>query len=153
MIEQIQDIICFLSLGIAGFVIVGLELMLLILIIASYLLSFEIIVTNEDFIRTLVIKLIAWGWTLFDWHWILLKAIMGGSKVLLAIVLFGYVISLFMVRICAGINYLLHNAKTPIFIYPHCLWGLSITNKALLPDSGNKAFILCSIKVASISQN
>lgn len=67
IIEQIQDAIYFLSLGIVGFVIVSLGLMLLILILASYLLSFEIIVTNEDFIRTLVIKLIARGWTLFDW--------------------------------------------------------------------------------------
>ncbi|GKH70615.1 hypothetical protein CE91St3_04780 [Parabacteroides merdae] len=90
IIEQIQDAIYFLSLGIVGFVIVSLGLMLLILILASYLLSFEIIVTNEDFIRTLVIKLIAWGWTLFDWLWILLKAIMR-SRVLLAIVFFGYV--------------------------------------------------------------
>ena len=63
IIEQIQDAIYFLSLGIVGFVIVSLGLTLLILIIASYLLSFEIIVTNEDFIRTLVIKLIAWGLT------------------------------------------------------------------------------------------
>ena len=84
IIEQIQDAIYFLSLGIVGFVIVSLGLMLLILILASYL------VTNEDFIRTLVIKLIAWGWTLFDWLWILLKAIMR-SRVLLAIVFFGYV--------------------------------------------------------------
>ena len=90
IIEQIQDAIYFLSLGIVGFVIVSLGLMLLILILASYLLSFEIIVTNEDFIRTLVIKLIAWGWTLCDWLWILLKAIMR-SRVLLAIVFFGYV--------------------------------------------------------------
>ena len=115
IIEQIQDAIYFLSLGIVGFVIVSLGLMLLILILASYLLSFEIIVTNEDFIRTLVIKLIAWGWTLFDWLWILLKAIMR-SRVLLAIVLH---ISLFMVRICADINHLLHNAKMYIFVHPH----------------------------------
>ena len=90
IIEQIQDAIYFLSLGIVGFVIVSLGLTLLILIITSYLLCFEIIVTNEDFIRTLVIKLIARGWTLFDWLWILLKAIMR-SRVLLAIVFFGYV--------------------------------------------------------------
>lgn len=91
MIEQIQDVVYFLSLGIAGFVIVSLGLMLLILIIASYLLSFEIIVTNEDIIRTLVIKLIVLGWTLLDWLWILLKAITG-SRVLLAITVLGYII-------------------------------------------------------------
>lgn len=91
MIEQIQDVVYFLSLGIAGFVIVSLGLMLLILIIASYLLSFEIIVTNEDIIRTLVIKLIVWGWTLLDWLWILLKAITG-SRVLLTITVLGYII-------------------------------------------------------------
>ncbi len=91
MIEQIQDIVYFLSLGIAGFVIVSLGLMLLILIIASYLLSFEIIITNEDLIRTLVIKLIVWGWTLLDWLWILLKAITG-SRVLLTITTLGYII-------------------------------------------------------------
>ena len=45
---------------------------------------------------------------------------------------------------------LLHNGKTFIFVHPHSLWGLSITNKALFPDSGNKAFILRSVKVASI---
>lgn len=90
-IEQIQDIVYFLSLGIAGFVIVSLGLMLLILIIASYLLSFEIIITNEDLIRTLVIKLIVLGWTLLDWLWILLKAITG-SRVLLTITTLGYII-------------------------------------------------------------
>ena len=90
-IEQIQDAVYFLSLGIVGFVIVSLGLMLLILIIASYLLSFEIIVTNEDIIRTLVIKLIVWGWTLLDWLWILLKAITG-SRVLLTITVLGYII-------------------------------------------------------------
>lgn len=90
-IEQIQDAVYFLSLGIVGFVIVSLELMLLILIIASYLLSFEIIVTNEDIIRTLVIKLIVWVWTLLDWLWILLKAITG-SRVLLTITTLGYII-------------------------------------------------------------
>ena len=91
MIEQIQDTVYFLSLGIVGFVIVSLGLMLLILIIASYLFSFEIIITNEDLIRTLVIKLIVWGWTLLDWLWILLKAITG-SRVLLAITVLGYII-------------------------------------------------------------
>ena len=91
MIEQIQDIVYFLSLGIAGFVIVSLGLMLLILIIASYLLSFEIIITNEDLIRTLVIKLIVLGWTLLDWLWILLTAI-PGSRVLLTITTLGYII-------------------------------------------------------------
>ena len=90
-IEQIQDAVYFLSLGIVGFVIVSLGLMLLILIIASYLLSFEIIVTNEDIIRTLVIKLIVLGWTLLDWLWILLKAITG-SRVLLTITTLGYII-------------------------------------------------------------
>ena len=90
MIEQIQDTVYFLSLGIVGFVIVSLELMFLILIIASYLFSFEIIITNEDLIRTLVIKLIVWGWTLLDWLWILLKAITG-SRVLLAITVLGYI--------------------------------------------------------------
>ncbi|WP_075964489.1 hypothetical protein [Parabacteroides massiliensis] len=90
MIELIQDIICFLLWGIAGFAIVGLGLMFLILIIASYLLSFEIIITNEDLIRTLVIKLIAWGWTFLDWLWILLKVITG-SRVLLTIAFLGYV--------------------------------------------------------------
>ena len=89
--QQIQDAVYFLSLGIVGFVIVSLGLMLLILIIASYLLSFEIIVTNEDIIRTLVIKLIVWGWTLLDWLWILLKAITG-SRVLLTITVLGYII-------------------------------------------------------------
>lgn len=91
MIEQIQDAVYFLSLGIVGFVIVSLGLMLLILTIVSYLLSFEIIVTNEDLIRTLVIKLIVWGWTLLDWLWILLKAITG-SRVLLSIAVLGYII-------------------------------------------------------------
>lgn len=90
-IEQIQDAVYFLSLGIAGFAIVNLGLMLLILIIASYLLSFEIIVTNEDLIRTLVIKLIVWGWTLLDWLWILLKAITD-SRVLLTVTTLGYII-------------------------------------------------------------
>ena len=120
IIEQIQDAIYFLSLGIVGFVIVSLGLMLLILILASYLLSFEIIVTNEDFIRTLVIKLIAWGWTLFDWLWILLKAIMR-SRVLLAIVFFGYVayIICFITQKCIYLYILMAHEVYQLRIRPY----------------------------------